>query len=92
MALGVSGLPQWERKALTEEEEAPPEADDAFIVAKAAWEAMGSPAEPNAAQRAALEKASQVGTADATVAPLNATASLVEVSLRENSAVVVVFS
>jgi hypothetical protein len=59
---------------------------------RAAWEAMGSPAEPNAAQRAALEKASQVGTADATVAPLNATASLVEVSLRENSAVVVVFS
>ena len=45
LALGVSGLPQWERKALTEEEEAPPEADDAFIVAKAAWDAMGSPAE-----------------------------------------------
>ena len=35
LALGVSGLPQWERKTLTEEEEASPEADDAFIVAKA---------------------------------------------------------
>ena len=59
---------------------------------RAAWEAMGSPAEPNAAQRVALERAAQVGMAAAAVVPINATASLVEVLLRENSAVVVIFS
>ena len=78
---------------------------------------MGSPAEPNTAQRVALERAaqviyayslatcfmatgaiwlymatSQVGAAAAAVVPINATASLVEVLLRENSAVVVIFS
>ena len=35
---------------------------------------------------------SQVGAAAAAVVPINATASLVEVLLRENSAAVVVFS
>ena len=35
---------------------------------------------------------SQVGAAAAAVVPINATASLVEVLLRENSAVVVIFS
>jgi len=66
--------------------------DDMHTNPKAVWEAMGSPAVPDAAQMTTLTAASQVfGPAPAALTTINATTSLVTVHLLSNSAVVVAF-
>ena len=59
---------------------------------RAEWEKMGSPAQPNATQLAALMAASKTRSLPVLVTPINATASSVDVLVAQDTAVVLAFA
>eukprot|EP00036_Acanthoecidae_sp_10tr_P004927 CAMPEP_0182928404 /NCGR_PEP_ID=MMETSP0105_2-20130417/15568_1 /TAXON_ID=81532 ORGANISM="Acanthoeca-like sp., Strain 10tr" /NCGR_SAMPLE_ID=MMETSP0105_2 /ASSEMBLY_ACC=CAM_ASM_000205 /LENGTH=645 /DNA_ID=CAMNT_0025066407 /DNA_START=9 /DNA_END=1946 /DNA_ORIENTATION=+ len=59
---------------------------------RAAWEAMGSPANPDAKQLAALMAASEIGTGKAVATPTSPTTTTVQLEMAENTAYVLAFA
>ena len=59
---------------------------------RSAWEAMGSPANPNPAQLATLNKASEYGTSTVATAAAGPTKTTVTLEMSENTAYVVAFA